>query len=190
MSPIEITAQAISILAMALNVLSFQNKSQRGVITFQLFGSALFAVSFLLLGGITGALLNIVGAVRAVVYRYRERLHAEHIAWLLGFIALYLLCYLATFTLGGTEPTAKNLILELLPVIGTTATNVGFRMRGARAIRFLGLFASPCWLTYNIVAGSIGAILCEAISLVSITVGILRFDIPRRGKRAEPTEKQ
>ena len=180
MSPIEITAQAVSILAMALNIFSYQNKSQRAVITFQLFGSALFAVSFFLLGGITGALLNLVAAARALVYRYRLRLHAEHILWLFGFIALYLLCYLATFTLGGTEPIAKNLIIEVLPVIGMTASNIGFRMREARAIRLLGLISSPCWLTYNIVAGSIGAILCEVISLVSIAVGILRFDIPRK----------
>lgn len=185
MEPIEIVAQVISILAMALNIFSYQNKTQRAVITFQLFGSALFSVSFFLLGSMMGALLNLVAAVRAIVYRYRDRLHAEHILWLLGFVALYLLSYLATFTLLGTEPTPVNLLVEILPVIGMTASNISFRMRGARAIRFLGLVSSPSWLVYNIVAGSIGAILCEVISLVSIGVGILRFDI-----RRQPQEKK
>ena len=180
MEPIEIVAQVVSILAMALNIISYQNKSQRAVITFQLFGGALFAVSFGLLGSWMGLMLNVVAAVRAVVYRYRERLHAAHILWLLGFVALYLLCYFATFAWFGTEQTPVNFIVEILPVIGMTASNISFRMRSARAIRFLGLVSSPCWLAYNIVAGSVGAILCEVISLVSIAVGILRFDISRK----------
>ena len=37
MEPIEIIAQVVSIVAMAMNIISYQNKSQRAVITFQLF---------------------------------------------------------------------------------------------------------------------------------------------------------
>jgi hypothetical protein len=185
MEPIKIIAQAVSILAMALNIISYQNKSQRAVITFQLFGGALFAVSFGLLSSWMGMLLNVLAAVRAIVYRYRKQLHANHILWLCGFVALYLLCYLATFVWFDTEPTAVNLIVEVLPVIGMTASNISFRMRGARAIRFLGLVSSPSWLAYNIVAGSVGAILCEVISLVSIAIGIWRFDVPRRSSTQE-----
>ena len=48
MTTIEIIAQVISILAMAFNILSYQRKTQRGIITFQLFGSSLFAISFLM----------------------------------------------------------------------------------------------------------------------------------------------
>ena len=188
MEPIEIIAQVISILAMALNIVSYQNKSQRAVITFQLFGGALFAVSFGLLGEWMGMMLNVVAAGRAVVYRYRDRLHAEHILWLCGFVSLYLLSYFANFAWFGTEPTLTNFIVEILPVIGMTASNVSFRMRSARAIRFLGLVSSPCWLAYNIVAGSIGAILCEVISLVSIAVGILRFDISRKSRKSSEEE--
>ena len=176
MTTIEIVAQAVSIAAMAFNILSYQRKTQRGIITFQFFGSGLFAVSFLLLGSVMGMLMNIISVARATVYRERERLHADHILWLFGFIALFITTYTLSFTVFGTEPTVKNLIVELLPVIGMTVSTVSFRMKEARAIRLLGLINSPAWLIYNIFAFSIGAILCEAISLVSIVVALFRFD--------------
>ena len=179
MTTTEIIAQVISIAAMAFNILSYQRKTQRGIITFQFFGSGLFAVSFLMLGSVMGMLMNIVCVVRAVVYRERERLHSDHILWLLFFIALSVTTYILSFTVFGTEPSARNLIVELLPVIGMTASTVSFRMKEARAIRLLGLINSPAWLIYNICVFSIGAILCEAISLISIIVGILRFDRKR-----------
>ena len=183
MQPIEIVAQAVSILAMAFNILSYQCKTQKGIITLQFFGSGLFALSFFLLGSLMGMLMNLVNVIRAAIYREKERLHADHILWLIGFIALFLITYLLSFTVFGTEPSATNLIVELLPVIGSTASTISFRLKGARVVRLLGLISSPAWLIYNIVAFSVGAILCEAISLVSILVALFRFD--RKPKATE-----
>ena len=66
MTKIEIIAQIISICGMTMNVLSFQQKRARGIITFQLFGGVFFCVSYFLLGGIAGALLNIAAVIRAI----------------------------------------------------------------------------------------------------------------------------
>ena len=182
MGTVEIIAQTVSIAAMAMNVLSYQRPTKNGVIAFQLVGGFLFGVSFLLLGSYVGALLNFVGFFRAIVYLNPKRFHTDHILWLLGFTLLYLLSYAATFLVLDTEPSVKNFIVELLPVIGMTAAHVGIHLGRARTIRLLGYISSPSWLVYNIVTFSIGAIICEAINLVSITVGILRFDIKKKEK--------
>ena len=57
-----------------------------------------------------------------------------------------------------------------------TATTISYRLTDAKAIRRYGLISSPCWLVYNIANFSIGAILCEILSLGSIVLGILRLD--------------
>ena len=180
MTTTEIIAQVISIAAMATNILSFQQKTKNGVIAFQMVGGLLFGISFLMLGSYMGALLNFIGFTRAIVYLNPERFHAGHYGWLIGFFALYLASYAATFLLLGTAPTAKNLIVEFLPVIGMCAGQIGFYLGKARTIRYLGYISSPAWLVYNIISVSIGAIICESINLISITVGILRFDIKRK----------
>ncbi len=172
----ELIGQAVGLLAMAFNILSYQQKSQKAVIGFQLFGSMLFAANYLLLGALVGGLLNIVGIVRALVFLNKEKLHAERLPWLLGFLAAYLGSYVLTFTVFGMEPTAFNLIIEALPLIGMTAITISFQMKDAKAIRLFGMISSPSWLVYNIVNGSIGAICCEVLTLGSILIGMFRLD--------------
>ena len=165
--------QAIGIVAMAFNILSYQNKNQKAVIAFQFFGSALFALSFLMLGAIIGGILNFIGIIRALVFMNKEKLHADKPIWLWGFIAAYLVTYVLTFTVFGQEVTPLKLLIEALPVVGMTALTLGFRMTDAKAVRRMGLISSPSWLIYNI---AIGAIACEVITLASILIGMLRHD--------------
>ena len=172
----EIIAQAIGLLAMAFNILSYQQKTRNRAIAFQLCGGALFAVNFFLLGAIVGSILNVIAAIRAIVFLNKEKLKADHPAWLVGFTATYILSYVLTFTAFGKEPTAFNLIVEFLPVIGMTATTISFRLSDAKAIRKYGLISSPSWLIYNIANFAIGAICCEVLSLISIVIGMIRLD--------------
>jgi hypothetical protein len=176
MKPIEIIAQCIGIVAMLFNILSYQSKSQKSVITMQLFGASLFALNFLLLGATVGGLLNILGAVRAIVFLFKEKLKTDRLPWLIVFVSLYIAVYILNFTLFGKEVTLFNLIIEILPVIGMTALNIGYRLEKAADVRRLGMISSPAWLIYNITAGSWGAIICETLTLISIFIGILRHD--------------
>ena len=66
MQPIEIVAQAVGIVAMAFNILSYQCKKQSTVIALQLFGGALFAANYLLLGA-TGYIAALVCMLLVVV---------------------------------------------------------------------------------------------------------------------------
>lgn len=176
MKPLALIAQIVGLFAMAFNILSYQQKTQKMAIAFQLGGSILFAVNYLMLGAVVGGILNAVGVVRALVFLNKENLHATHPAWLAGFTAVYLLSYGLTFTVFGKGATVFNLIVEFLPVIGMTATTISFRMTDAKAIRRFGLISSPSWLVYNIVSFSVGAIICEVLSLCSIFIGMLRLD--------------
>ena len=172
----KLTAQIIGLVAMGFNILSYQQKTRGKVIAFQLFGGLLFCINFYLLGAISGSLLNAVAVVRAIVFLNKEKLRADHPAWLAGFVAVYGLCYLITFTLFEKEATGLNLLLESLPVIGMTATTISFRLSDAKSIRRYGLISSPSWLIYNVANFSIGAIICEVLSLASILLGMIRLD--------------
>ena len=176
MTAYDILAQAIGILAMAFNILSYQQKTAKRAIGFQLFGCTLFAVNFFMLGAVVGGIMNLVGAFRSIVFMKKDTFRANHIGWLVFFVGVYVTSYLLTFTLFGTPFTLKNGILELLPILAMTASTISFRFGNAKTIRLFGLISSPTWLVYNIANGSIGAIVCEVVSLVSIGVGILRHD--------------
>ena len=175
----DIIAQAIGIVAMAFNILSYQMKGSRGVVLMQLFGGALFSVNFFMLGAYVGGILNLIGTFRAIVYSNREKFKADSIFWLVLFILLYISSYILSFTAFGKEFTLFYAVIELFPVIAMTATTLGFRSNKAKTIRLFALISAPSWLIYNIVFVSIGAIICEVFSLISIIIGIIRYDIKK-----------
>ncbi len=176
MKPIEIIAQLIGVFAMLFNILSYQGKKPKTVITMQLCGALLFSVNFLMLGATVGGILNIIAAFRALVFFFGDKFKADKIYWFIAFIISYISVYILNFTVFGKEPTAFNLIIEILPVIGMLALNIGYILKDSAKIRKFGLISSPAWLIYNIIAGSWGAIICETFTLVSIFIGMFRHD--------------
>lgn len=174
-----ITAQTIGVAAMLFNIFSYQQKTSKGVIIMQLFGGALFSVNFFMLGATVGGILNLIAVFRAIVFWGKEKFKAESKAWLFVFVGLFIASYILTFTLFGKPFTVTSAVLELLPVIAMTATTISFRLNAASVIRKFGLISSPSWLIYNICNFAIGAIICEAVSLISIFIGIIRFDIKK-----------
>ena len=172
----ELLTQALSIAGLLCIVASYQQKKKSTLILCQLAGGALFGIHYLLLGAYAGFLLNIIAVIRALVF-YKENLPKKvGNTWVYIFHALCLVAYALTFTVFGTTPTLTNFVLEVLPVIGMFSLSISFNMTGAKEIRRLGTISSVCWLIYNIAHLSIGGIACEGMCLVSIVVGMLRFD--------------
>ena len=182
MQPIEIIAQIIGIFGMAANIFSYQQKNKSSVIVLQLCGAALFTANFFMLGAITGAIMNIINVALSLVFLYKDKTRADHIAWAISFATAYVTAYILTFAVFGKEPTAVNLITEFFPLIGTITTIISYKMKDAKAIRRLGFIRSPAWLAYDVLVFSIGGILCEIFTLISIIVGTIRLDIKKQEK--------
>ena len=176
MEHMEIVAQGIGLAAILFNILSYQCKSQKAVIASQLLGTVLFSINFFMLGAFIGGILNLLAAIRALVFLFKKQLKADRLPWFIAFLASYIAVYVLNFTLFGKESTTINLIVEILPVIGMVALNIGYILKSAADVRKCGLISSPAWLIYNITVGSWGAIICEALTLISILVGMFRHD--------------
>lgn len=179
---VETIAQIIGFVALTFNVLSYQFKTQKGVIFMMTIGCCLFCVNFFMLGAITGALLNAIGFVRCIVYYNKKFFKAESIWWFIGFCVLYVVTYVLNFTVFGKEFNLKNGLIEILPVIGMIATNISLKMKDAKHVRLLAYVSSPSWLIYNISSRSWGATVTEIIALISVTIGVIRLDIKHKSK--------
>ena len=174
MLPQEWIAQLFGIAAMVLNILSYQGKKQRTVIAMQLFGGALFAANFLMLGATVGGVLNILAVFRALLFLNKEKTKVDKLHWVAIFGIAYVGAYILNFTVVGVEPSAKNLIVEVLPVIAMFATHLAYRCNAPKTLRYICLISSVSWLIFNIVNFAIGAILCETFSLASIAIATFR----------------
>ena len=183
MGTVEIVAQVFGIIGMICNILVFQQKTHKRVLVWQFFAALVFAVNYFLLGAIVGGVLNLVGAIRSVVFFFKEKTNANSIWWLIFFICAFASSYPLSFLVFGTEPCLRSFIIEALPVLAMIIATVSLRLGSACAVRSLGLISSPMWLVYNCFSGSIGAIASEILNLISIIVGKIRFDIKKSDKR-------
>ena len=185
MKPIEIIAQIVSILGMLMSVLSYQQKGKARILFFQLIGSALFVDHFFMINALSGAILNFVAIVRALIFIYEDKVRADHPAWTIGLTAVYVLSYVSVFTVFGKEPTAINLILEVLPVIAMTVTTIAFRYKEDKILRRVAFISSPLWLIYNSIFFSLGGIIGETLNLTSAIVGTIRLDRKKAEDKVE-----
>ncbi|MBQ8881482.1 MAG: YgjV family protein [Oscillospiraceae bacterium] len=169
-------AQAVGVVAMFCGVFSFQQKSTKGMLILQTFGTLLFSLNFLLLGAYIASILNLLGCIRSLLFLKKERLHTDNNLWLAIFTVGYVGAYILTFTVFKVEPTVPNLVLQCLPVLGMFFGHLAFRCSDPAKIRRISLAASGAWLVFNVVVVAVGAIACEIFNIISIFVGMARFD--------------
>lgn len=173
---IEQIGQIIGIIAMIIAVSSYQCKHQRTLILVQLVGAALFSINYFAVGAIEGGLINAVCIFRSIVFANKKFFRADKPIWVGVFAAIFIGCTVLSFTTFGTALTVPNVLLSLLPVIGMTASTVGFFMKDAKAVRRCGMIHSPAWLLYSSINFSLGGILCEVFSIISIVTAMIRLD--------------
>lgn len=170
----QIVAQSLGIIAFFIAVLSFQRKTQRGIMTMQIFSCFCFTVHFLILGAMGGFILNLIAFFRSMIYSFRKNHKwAASIVWVYVFIP----CAIAS---GVYSIIFAEGISAVLPTLGMIITTFAGRMEKASSVRFLTLLNSPLWLAYNLIEGSIGGAMTEIVSICSIIIAILRLDIRKK----------
>ena len=99
----EIAAQIIGIIVMLINIVSFSRKEQKTIIAMQFVGSILFATNMLMLGAVTGGLMNLAGIVRGLVFLNKKRLGRLKWVFTAGLFLLYITLYVL-----GLSPLARK----------------------------------------------------------------------------------
>ncbi|MBQ4107984.1 MAG: YgjV family protein, partial [Clostridia bacterium] len=79
MELIDYVAQGFGIVGMVFNILVFQQKKQKNVLLFQLFAAVSFGINYFMLGAVMGGLLNVVGALRSVIYYFEKKTRANSV---------------------------------------------------------------------------------------------------------------
>lgn len=132
----------------------------------------LWCVHFLLLGAVTGAFMNFIGACRALTFQNVEP--TKRNIWVL-FIFIGLLT-------GATALTWQGMV-SLLPLAGSTANIIAYWHKKPKFIRRFALVASPPWFIYDVLSGSYPGMAVEIFKVCSNLIGQYRFDLKRSTRR-------
>ncbi len=157
--------QAFGIVGMIFGLWSFQPKQRINILKFQLVSNAFWVLHFGLLGATTGAALNAAGMARAYGF-HKFAQQSKRPKWLLWTVLL-LITALGFTTWQGWY--------SLLPMFAMVIATVGLWQRNEQWLRFITFFASPLWITYNILSGSYAGVLTEVLIMCSIIIGLWRY---------------
>lgn len=179
MSESDILIQCIGGLGIVASIAAFQFKKHGTVLVFRTLNEVFFTVQYFLLGAWTGAAASVIGVARNLIFKRRVEKNQSTTL----FIALF--CVL--FTLFGilTWEGPKSILIIVAKVLST----VSYGNKNTTVIRTIGLVTTVSWLVYNYFVFSIAGVLCEAFTLTSLIVGIIRLDLlPRlKGKQGRLT---
>ena len=162
-------AQIIGIIGIACSLLSFQFKTRKKVMTFQITASAMFCLQLFMLGAITGACVDFISFIRTVIFSQNNKKWASSSIWLWVFVSLMIITGVFTW---------QN-AWSILPIIGSILSTVAMWMKKPSQIRAISFFVGPCWLVYNLVHGAWTGALNEVFAMASILIGIIRYDIKK-----------
>ena len=169
----EFIIQLIGFVAMAFSILSFQAKRRAGILVMQSVGCMIWALQFLLLGSPSAAILNVVGAIRNVLYSQRVK-HPRLNTPLLP-ITFIIICIASCAVSISTEGPAA-----LLSTFAMVMACVAFYMNDEYKIRLISLTIGPAWLLYDILSFSIAGMISETAATLSIIISLIRFKKPKK----------
>ena len=161
-------AQLVGVVALIIIVISYQFNKRKQVILFQFFSGIFFSIHFLMLGAVTGGVINIIGVVRAAIYYYKGKhpLTSSNF-WPTAFSVISVL--IAVFT--------WESILSLLPAAAFICTSIALWVQNPKMTRSFCLSSSLLFIVYNFVSASYSGVITELIAIISILVAFFRFDI-------------
>ena len=177
----EYMVQAIGFLGVALFIISYQIRSNRALFLCQLMGCIVFCVQFFLMGAYTGAISLIVNIARnLLLVKSNDWKWVKSQVTLAAIIVPLLVMTICTWA--GR--------ISLVPSVPVAVTSRGYRTQHAQKIRQSQLFGSPCTLLYDILVHTWGGAVCEAITILSIIISIVRFGWRNLGEESGGPEDE
>lgn len=161
--------QAIGFLGLALSIAAFQFKKHRGIVLCKMASELVFAIQYIFLGAWTAAILDGISIIRNSLYTSFVKKGRSTMPVIVGFCLFVVATGIATF----------DGWLSLLPIGAKLLTTVSYGMKNERLLRFITLPSCVMWSIYNLYVGSLGGALGDTLTMISLLIGIYKFDIKK-----------
>ena len=168
-----ILANICGFIAVGMFVFSYQLKKRNALILVNAGSRVLYVLQYILLGALSGAVLDIVALPVSLLAQYKSLTKKHSILWILAANTLIIAAGLTFY---------QN-IFSLLPVAGVLFETGALWLSKGKHIRIISLFGAPCWLVYNLICGAYGSAIGNVMTIISITIALVRYDILKQEKK-------
>lgn len=159
-----IIGQVLGILAVITGFISYQMKTQRGIIALQMATALIFTLHYVFIGAPTAIALNLLGAVSCIFYYFRDKRGGKSVIEPIVFAVLIIVSSILTW-----EGWYSALIM-----VGLVFNTVSLTFSDPQATRAVVFIKSPLCLIYNAIVLSGGGVIYECTVLCSAVIGIIK----------------
>ena len=152
----------------------YQQKSRKGILISKLIADVCWVVHYLCIGGIAGAIPNLVGIARELVFVNRKKHKwANFVLWPIIFILINLCLGISTFS----SP------INILPIAASALVTILLWIDNPLLTKLLSIPVCLSFMIYDIYIGSYIGMINETVSILSITIFFIKFFIKRRNEK-------
>ena len=194
MTPLQIIANCIGIVAIASNIYAVQKNTHFKIMFYKTAGSFLFAVQYVMLGALTGAMMDGIGIVRNIIFTRQVQQKRSTKFSIILFSILTLVLGSITIALSfntsidNVSHISKNyntalllvIMVSIFSIVAKVISCISYGIDSPHLIRVLGLISSALWLLYNFIFLSITGVLNEVFVISSIIIAEIRFYKPKQ----------
>lgn len=161
-------AQLFGLLGALSMLLSNWQKTRNKVLSLLILDSICYFMQYMLLGAFSGAFTNVIGLIRTIIFKYKDKYKLlQNNIILIIILLVYALVGLLTY----------NGIISMLPVIAAIIYTLVLWQNNIKIIRIgTSIMIFACFI-YNITVKAYVGALIEGILLVSSILAIIKLDI-------------
>ena len=157
--------QIFGVIVVILGFITYQIRTQKALLFVQTVTALVFVIHYLLIGAVSGMVLNIVAMIRNLVYSRRDLKLFSGKWWPIAFAVI----------MGITGMLFWQDWYSVFVVAGLVINSVCMSFKDPQKIRKSILVTSPLVLVYNAFALSFGGMIYESVAIISALIGIIRF---------------
>jgi len=166
-----IISQILGMIVSVAAIASMQMKGVVPVLVCQLVCNTLGAVSYILVGGLSGCGIYFVALLQTIIYfviRQKEKNAPAYLAII--FVFAFLSCSVTTYQ----SP------YDIFSAVAAVTCALALSQEKASAYRLFMLANGLIWVVYDVSVGAYTMIISHAVTAVSALVGIVRLDMGRK----------
>lgn len=162
----------IGYLGLIIGVVAYQFNSHKKIVLSKALTDTIFGIQYLLLGGLTGAMMNFIGLVRDLTLAKFTKPGKRQ----------YLLIGLFTAVLITATALTWSGPLSLMGLVAKSCTTVAFSIKSPKLLRLFTIPSCLLWCIYDFIIGSYGGSAYELFGLGSIMVAYFRYDFKKQNE--------
>lgn len=160
-------AQVIGLIGLIIVIFSFQKNNRKELLKYQIISSLFFSVQYLILGAMSGFVMNITMCIRNLIFSKFENVPKKYIT-----VVVIIMTTLSLVSYTGP--------ISLLPCIGSIAYTISLAKSNLKITRIINVLTCVLYIIYDIKVLAIAGLISATIELLSTSVAIYRYDYKRK----------